>query len=169
MLWEWGERLGSEQSEHSYMRGGGHSKTCLKRRLGPKQILIDCSLIPLIQLPSSSRPLAHCPPEVVGTPIHTKLFIAHWEWAGSELEWAGRLERAGSSPCSLSLPSCSLLLLSLPLAPLTPSCSLSLLLLLACPLPHRGGRDPKTYYNILMVIGSEREQAGSKGSELGAF
>ena len=25
------------------------------------------------------RPLAPCPPEVVGTPIHTKLFIGIWE------------------------------------------------------------------------------------------
>ena len=34
-------------------------------------------------------PLAPCHPEVVGIPIHTKLFIGHWEPAGSELEGAG--------------------------------------------------------------------------------
>ena len=51
-------------------------------------------------------PIAPCPPEVVGTPIHTKLFIGIWEQAGvsweqagvswSEQEQAGRLERAGT-------------------------------------------------------------------------
>ena len=33
--------------------------------------------------------LAPYHPEVVGIPIHTKLFIGHWEPAGSELEGAG--------------------------------------------------------------------------------
>ena len=36
-----------------------------------------------------AHPLAPCHPEVVGIPIHTKLFIGHWEPAGSELEGAG--------------------------------------------------------------------------------
>ena len=36
-----------------------------------------------------AHPLAPCHPEVVGIPIHTKLFICHWEPAGSELEGAG--------------------------------------------------------------------------------
>ena len=36
-----------------------------------------------------AHPLAPCHPEVVGIPIHTKLFIGHWEPAGSELEPAG--------------------------------------------------------------------------------
>ena len=36
-----------------------------------------------------ARSLAPCHPEVVGIPIHTKLFIGHWEPAGSKLEGAG--------------------------------------------------------------------------------
>ena len=36
-----------------------------------------------------AHPLAPCHPEVVGIPIHTKLFIGHWEPAGSELKGAG--------------------------------------------------------------------------------
>ena len=36
-----------------------------------------------------AHPLAPCHPEVVGIPIHTKLFIDHWEQAESELEGAG--------------------------------------------------------------------------------
>ena len=58
--WEWGEwqqGLGSEGS-HLQVRGASFS------------FLLPCSLAPYL-------------PEVVGTPIHTKLFIAHWEWAGS--------------------------------------------------------------------------------------
>ena len=42
-------------------------------------------------------PLAPCHPEVVGIPIHTKLFIGHWEPAGSELEPAGS-EGSSSDP-----------------------------------------------------------------------
>ena len=34
-------------------------------------------------------PLAPCHPEVVGIPIHTNLFIGHWQPAGSELKEAG--------------------------------------------------------------------------------
>ena len=34
-------------------------------------------------------PLAPCHPEVVGIPTHTKLFIGHWEPAGSKVEGAG--------------------------------------------------------------------------------
>ena len=36
-----------------------------------------------------AHPLAPCHPEVVGIPIHTKLFIGHWEPVGSKLEGAG--------------------------------------------------------------------------------
>ena len=107
-------------------------------------------------------------PEVVGTPIHTKLFIG----GSLSLPLAPLLlplPPFAPSPSPLT-PSCSPLASSPSLCSLSlPSHSLSLLLLLAFPLPHRGGGDLKTYYNILMVIGSEREQAESKGSELGAF
>ena len=34
-------------------------------------------------------PIAPCPPEVVGTPIHIKLFIGIWEQAGGSWEQAG--------------------------------------------------------------------------------
>ena len=53
------------------------------------------SSLPLLQAcsPHSSllptRPLAPYHPEVVGIPIHTKLFIGHWKPAGSKLEPAG--------------------------------------------------------------------------------
>ena len=50
------------------------------------------SLLPACSLNFSSlpaHPLAPCHPEVVGIPIHTKLFIGHWEPAGNELEEAG--------------------------------------------------------------------------------
>ena len=40
-------------------------------------------------------PLAPFPPEVVGTPIHTKLFIGIWERAGSKLGVS--CEQAGAS------------------------------------------------------------------------
>ena len=76
--WEWGEwgewqeRLGIEGSDLG-VRGASFS------------LLPPC-------------PLAPCPPEVVGTPIHTKLFIGIWEWAGSKLKQAGvSWEQAGAS------------------------------------------------------------------------
>ena len=50
------------------------------------------SLLPACSPNSSllpAHPLAPCHPEVVGIPIHIKLFIGHWEPAGSELEGAG--------------------------------------------------------------------------------
>ena len=93
MSWEWGEWqewLGIEGSDLG-VRGASFS------------LLLPC-------------PIAPCPPEVVGTPIHTKLFIGIWDQAGVSWEqtgvrrsklggwrelgvsWeqAGRLERAGS-------------------------------------------------------------------------
>ena len=42
-------------------------------------------------------PPSPLPPEVVGTPIHTKLFIGIWEQAGSELEQAGVSYYTGES------------------------------------------------------------------------
>ena len=50
------------------------------------------SLLPACSPKSSlllACPLAPCHPEVVGIPIHTKLFIGHWEPAGSKLKGAG--------------------------------------------------------------------------------
>ena len=42
-----------------------------------------------------AHPLAPCHPEAVGIPIHTKLFIDHWEPAGSKLEGAGASWESG--------------------------------------------------------------------------
>ena len=56
------------------------------------------SLLPAHSPHSSSLQLAPSSPpsplEVVGIPIHTKLFIGHWEWAGSK---RSKLEQAGVS------------------------------------------------------------------------
>ena len=131
------------------MRGGGHSKTCLKRRWGPKQIVVDCSSIPSIQLPPSSPP-SPLPPRGGGDPhyilncslpIGSELGVSSsklggWRELGASWSELGGWRELGAplapshSPCSLSLPSHSL---SLPLTsyhslslPSLPSCCLSL-------------------------------------------
>ena len=58
----------------------------LLARFPHSSLLPACSPISSL-LPA--HPLAPCSPEVVGIPIHTKLFIGHWEPAGSKLEGAG--------------------------------------------------------------------------------
>ena len=66
VLWEWGKQLGSEGREPCYKRGGGHSKTCLHRRWGPHQILVDLH-----------NPLLLVTPLGVRGPS--------WEWGGQPL------------------------------------------------------------------------------------
>ena len=51
------------------------------------------SSLPLLQLAPSLPPSS---PEVVGTPIHTKLFIGHWKQAGSKGSKLEQGEQAGS-------------------------------------------------------------------------
>ena len=82
--WEWGDQAGKEGS-------GPWCKTfglLISLQLTPacsSSLPAHSPCSSLLQL-APACPLAPCPPEVVGTPIHTKLFIGHWEQAGSELE-----------------------------------------------------------------------------------
>ena len=86
----------------------------------------------------------------MGTPIHTKLFIGHWEQAGSELECGEQARREGSE---LGVRGASLSLSELVGAlKLAPTCS----------------GDIKMYTSI--SIGSTCTQCfGSEGSDLGVW
>ena len=81
-----------------------------------------------LQLPPC--PLAPCPQEVVGTQIHTNLFIGIWEWGLVSWEWGEWQEPLGIEGSDLGVRGASFSLL--------PPCPLA-------PCPPRGGGDPNTY------------------------
>ena len=66
-------------------------------------------------------PLAPCPQEVVGTQMHTHLFISIWEWGLVSWEWGEWQEQLGIEGSDLGVRGASFSLLPpCPLAPYTP-------------------------------------------------